>query len=102
MKRFEEGYVCRSCFRELEKAQRLQAQLDELKGNLLTKVEKAANSFPTTSCTGNETPVRASRKRPAVEAHLSSEQRKRRRRILQAVECAPTTSAKDSPDVSVS
>ena len=92
----------RSYFRELEKAQRLQAQLDELKGNLLTKVEKAANSFPTTSCTGNETPVHTSRKRPAVEAHLSSEQRKRRRRILQAVECAPTTSAKNSPDVSVS
>ena len=34
VKKFEEGYVCKVCSRELEKMQELQAQLDEVKGSI--------------------------------------------------------------------
>jgi hypothetical protein len=42
----EEGhYVCRSCSRELEKMERLEAQLNEVKRNMLSKVTNAACFF---------------------------------------------------------
>ena len=46
---FENGYACKSCYREVEKLQKLQKQLGELKESFLTKVTKSAHLFPVTS-----------------------------------------------------
>ena len=35
VKKFEEGYICKNCSRELEKIQRLEAQLNEAKKSML-------------------------------------------------------------------
>lgn len=65
---FENGYACKSCYGEVEKLQKLQKQLGELKESVLTKVTKSAHLFPVTSrgsvssSTGNaiQTPTRTS------------------------------------------
>ena len=105
--KFEEGYVCKVCSRELEKMQKLQAQLDEVKGSIFSKLTNAAHLMPTTEMPAEreetQTPVRTSQKKRASDPQGASNERRKRRRLLQGLEsAAPTTSTKGSPDVAVS
>ena len=109
VKKFEESYVCKSCSRELEKIQKLQAQLEEVKGSILSKLACTAHLLPTiempavTRSEGAQTPVCKSHKKRVSEPHHASEERRKRRHLLHGVESAvPTTSTQGSPDVAVS
>ena len=103
VQKFEEGYVCKSCSRELEKMQRLESQLNEVKRNLMNKVTHAARFLPTVETADHQhesvqtTPVR---KKRAGEYRCGSSERRKRRRFLQRIES--TATIQDSPDVAVS
>ena len=103
VKKFEEGYVCKVCSRELEKMQKLQAQLDEVKGCIFSKLTNAAHLLPQSIETPSETevvqtPTRTSSRKRASDA--SSNERRKRRRLLHSA--VPSNSTQGSPDVAVS
>ena len=106
VKKFEEGYVCKVCSRELEKMQKLQAQLDEVKGSIFLKLTNASHLLPQSIGMPSEaemvlTPTCTSSRKRASDA--SSNERRKRRRLLRGIESAvPTTSTQGSPDVAVS
>ena len=118
VRKFEAGYVCQRCYRQLTTLHTLQKKLRDTKDAITNKVAKiasllpskqlqASNSMMPTPETENETqpstnksPPRSSRKRAASDVPSNAD-RIKRRRILEAVESVPTSSSK-SPDVAVS
>ena len=144
VKKFEAGYVCQRCYRELTSLHTLQKKLRDTKDAITSKIAKVASLLPTaatkqlqasananarnqlsqsrlaeqvltTSSEGNsmmpnseneiqpstnKSPSRSSRKRAATDVPSNADCIKRRR-ILEAVESALTSSSK-SPDVAVS
>lgn len=121
VKKFEAGYVCQRCYRQLTTLHTLQKKLRDTEDAITSKVTKVASLLPTEQVqasrvpsysslsTGgeNETHPRTSkstpistRKRAATDAPSNAE-RIKKRRILEAVESVPTTSS-NSPDVAVS
>ena len=144
VKKFEAGYVCQRCYRELTSLHTLQKKLRDTKDAITSKIAKVASLLPakqlqacanananarnqlpsqsrlaeqvlTTSSEGNsmmpnpenetqpstsKSPSRPSQKRAATDVPSNAD-RIKRRRILEAVESAPTSSSK-SPDVAVS
>ena len=137
VKKFEAGYVCQRCYRELTSLHTLQRKLKDTKNGITSKIAKVASLLPTkqlqasanatarnqsarlaeqvitegnlmmpnpeneTQPSTNKSPSRSSRKKRAATDVPSNADRVKRRRILEAVESAPTSSSK-SPDVAVS
>ena len=148
VKKFEAGYVCQRCYRQLTTLHTLQKKLRDIEDAITSKVAKVASLLPTvqlqtsanatdpsgeismqshspevapvssaTSSDGNllrptseaanaetqpstsKSPI-SSRKRAATEVPSKAE-RSKKRRTLEDVESAPTSSSK-SPDVAVS
>ena len=85
LQKFQEGYVCKSCFRELERLSVQEKRVRELRETIESKVQKQLDLH----CSSEST-------RPVHTSHSVSPRSRKRPRST--VESVPT----ESPDVSVS
>ena len=84
LQKYQEGYVCKSCFRELERLSVQEKRVRELKESIESKVRKELHRYTSESVN------------PVHTSHSVSPRSRKRPRST--VECVPT----ESPDVSVS
>ena len=82
--KLSDGHVCKTCFRELEKLQRLQKQVKTITEGLQTSMKRAVPIIPVVSAStsaseteGSDT-LRRGTKRPLTEPCESPRQSKRR------------------------
>ena len=102
VKKFEDGYVCRGCFREIEKVYKVQIQVNELKTKVATKVAQRVHLFQSDTITmpAHDSPSSSQPTQKRSADDLDPQHRKKRKKILQEAESMPT-SLKESPDVAV-
>ena len=107
LKRFEEGYVCKGCFREVDRLHRLQKQVVDLKAVVSSKVAQTIHCYRVVACPPVPPALSSSilnekspRKRPAT-VQLESDHQSKRRKHLRTVKLLPSSS-NQSPDVAVS
>ena len=114
------GYICRPCFRGLEKIQKLQQQVESMRGDLYTNAKKAVPylpTLPTHQSVVSQAGVTQSDASESEEERCSTSQlgrkrsstdespgsRKKRRLQLKKIEQAPVVSeSTTSPPVAVS
>ena len=89
LQRFQEGYVCKSCFREIERLSIQEKQVRELKETIESKVRKELHRYTTSESTAALNPLHT------LSHSVSPRSRKRPRSAVESV-------STESPDVSVS
>ena len=92
LQRFQEGYVCKSCFREIERLSVQEKQVRELKETIESKVRKELHRY---TCYTTSESTAALNPLNTLSRSVSPRSRKRPRPAVESV-------STESPDVSVS